>query len=122
MSLTELYLLFVVLPGLGSALAVICITGLILYFFALFIAGMIGDVKYDDVSKYITPLFRKWVLIVLILFGLLSAITPSQKDMLLLTGAYAATNSKEMMKLPDNILKAMNTYLDRLNKDNNKKD
>lgn len=60
---------------------------------------------------------KKCVLIVPLLglfFGILSALTPSEKQLYFIAGGYAATNVEGIEKLPSNLTKAANTWLERL--------
>jgi hypothetical protein len=122
MTIPELYALFVLLPGLAAAFTVITVVGLLTYIIIIFIASMCGDIKHDNFTYYYKAIVKPWLIGLLILCGIAATVLPSQKDMLLLVGGYAVTNNKELTKLPDNVLRAANTYLEAIQdkKDNNK--
>jgi len=69
----------------------------------------------DDEAK-ITSLkgVAKKFLTVLLITGSLSVFLPDTKQIYTLAGAYAVTNNQDVMKLPDNIAKAANAYLEKL--------
>ena len=113
MSLSELYFLFIFLPGLGVVAIILAIILGVGYGLVLLVLVMVDDLHDSDrFSKAIKA--KTKVIIVVIIFSIIGGITPSQKDMFLLVGGYAATNSKELAKLPDNVLKAANNYLDKI--------
>lgn len=113
MSLTQLYVLFILLPGLGKALCAIGAISLSIYGIAFLATGMIGlcESKWEPIKSLLK---YKALPIIAVIFVMIGSMLPSQKDMIILTGAYGVTNNKEMIKLPDNVLKALNYYLEQI--------
>lgn len=81
-----------------------------------------GDELDKNSKEYIRGLkiFKK-SLFAFIISGLLLFFIPTQKDILKIYAADWATNSKEMQKLPDNTVKALNTLLENYIEKENKK-
>ena len=118
MSLPFLYLIFCVLPSAGSWALFFTILGII----TLVVLGIgIGVMKLneccdDDEKKSAEVInYAKKLSGFVILLAILSVFLPSQSQIYTITGAYAVTNNAEMAKLPDNILKAANGYLEKIN-------
>jgi hypothetical protein len=70
----------------------------------------------DEVKGTIDKTYKRGFKIAVVLF-VLSFLSPSQKEMLLLTGGWVAINNEEVQKLPENVLGAMNSYLETIQKE-----
>lgn len=113
MSLFTLYLVFVVLPSLACWISMAAFT----FAMAAAVLGIasVGE-TYREEGKRAREAAKK-SLIAAIITGILSIFLPSTSQIYTVIGAYGATNSAEIMKLPDNIAKAANSYLEKLNED-----
>lgn len=118
MSLFTLYLLFSLLPNLRQLaegqLWIVVILGVI------FGGGMClaGEAERD-----MPDTIRRWALRVVkvalslgVFLVMLLTIVPKENQLYLIAGGYAVTNNTELKKLPDNVLHAANSYLERMNK------
>jgi hypothetical protein len=120
MSLTTLYLISI-LPGLGYLLARFsCIL-----VFAAMVSLAIGSIE-DGMgieSKYkalwLTNM-KKWGFATIVCSGLLAVLIPSEKQLYFIAGGYAATNITGIDKLPENVVKAANDWLEGVNKEGKK--
>lgn len=116
MSMLLLYFLLVVLPNLSFLLGVICFMCIVLFI------GL--TISFSETKYFNNPAFTKPCKIIFIVFIgciVLSVFLPDSKQMLYVVGGYAATNSEEIVKLPGNIRKAANAYLENIVKENNEK-
>lgn len=116
MSIFELYLFIALLPGLDQAanfLASACAAGFVVMASGAFIfmTDELGRATKEFCLKSIKPL-----IIIMLVSGGVAVATPNERQLLLIVGGYAATNSKEMAKLPENILGAANAYLQEVKK------
>lgn len=111
MSLTQLYFFTVILPNINIALA---FTFAVLFVFSIFylIHGATLDNNYED-AKGSAFRYAKNLLICTIGIGFISIPFPSEKQLYMLAGGYVATNTKDIAKLPDNVVKAANAWLER---------
>lgn len=116
MNIFTLYLLFTVLPGLNCALVIFLTCSVV----AIICLGIGSSLEYgdDNKGKYY-PWIKKFIVAVIVL-TIISIFVPGEKQILTIAGGYAVTNDAEVKKLPDNILKAANSYLEKIN-DANKK-
>lgn len=118
MSLPLLYLIFCVLPsaaGWVGTFTIFAIIGFIILVIAYcLLATTITD---DDEKRKMAKLLAciKRTACVMAVFALLDIFLPDTAQIYTITGAYAVTNNAEMAKLPDNVLKAANSYLENLN-------
>lgn len=111
MSMFMLYVLFVLVPGIGSFCGGLA-----------FILSIVGATtlmaacaaKSEDQDNLADTLFfiSKVMAVALFISAILTNTLPTKNDMLLLVGASAATNIEGIEKLPPNIIKAMNNYLE----------
>jgi hypothetical protein len=53
--------------------------------------------------------------IIVVISGFINCFFPNQKAVYTIAGAYAVTNNEELAKLPNNVIKAANDYLEKLN-------
>jgi hypothetical protein len=119
MSLLELWFYFVGIPGIGSTAKFLAFV-----FASLSVIGTIGWCVsldcHDDETVALRPKILGFTKLMAVLFTvvvLLANMLPNEKQVLYLAGGYAATNSEEVRKLPNNILGAANTYLESLKQD-----
>ena len=109
MSIFELFLLTTIVPNLGVALGILLsmsIAWLCIMSFVCVISEFDGDCV-SFLKKHI-----KKSIIVFTALLLLNVPMPSERQMLLVAGGYAATNNAEIKKLPTNAAKAVNAWLD----------
>lgn len=116
MSIGLLYLLFVVLPNTAATCGPILTISAV----GIFVSGM-GYVmcSLDEVetgraaAPFVRPVLRSF-LAMFFIFLVLNILTPTEKQIWTVAGGYAATNNAELKKLPDNVLKTANDYLERM--------
>lgn len=119
MSIWLLYLLFVIVPNLGDACAWLAVgsgiaAGISGFFFC--IGSVFASMGDDDSKKFVPvlkPFFKNFMLAFLVCI-LLGVVTPSEKQLWTVAGGYAATNNAELKKLPDNVLKTANDFLEKV--------
>lgn len=119
MSYAVLLYLYTVLTAVSS-LAFFISLFLIISFF-IFIMSFVGTIGYKDDNLIVRETFNKflkkplkWVLPICIAIIL---IVPSKEDMYFILGGsalIAVGKTEEAKKLPDNVLKAANTFLEKL--------
>lgn len=115
MSLLTLWLLFVVLPGLRGLTPGLfaCSTILIGIYGGWFIISLVEG------SPHKPPVFlRNLGVFLLILASIISVTTPDKKSIMIIAGAYSVTNVEGIEKLPPNIVRAANDYLESLTNEN----
>lgn len=56
------------------------------------------------------------VILSMVILGTVGIFVPDSSQIYTVMGAYAVTNNQEMAKLPDNIAKAANAYLEKMSK------
>ncbi len=111
MSGLSLWLLFVVVPNIG------CLAGILLIILGTMTVflGIIWFVTLEDIDECcfnkINQLKNK-ILFILSIFGLITAITPSQKEMVAITVAPYILNNPNFQKLPDNLAKYLNDLME----------
>lgn len=125
MSLFTLYLISVLpgFSGLASGIGWFLIT----YFTIWFLGATLGD--YDDYNektkgsrkRSLIINFKKWGVLSIIACFLFSALIPSEKQLYTIAGGYMATNTTGIDKLPDNIVKAANSWLEKIAETSEKK-
>lgn len=124
MSTFTLYILLVVLPSIGiqlNCLNSFLVIGFIVCCICFLFSGTIAEgFNCDDdekKSEEIRKSFAKWrngFLIAFTVSFIIVCVVPDEKQILMVAGAYTATHSKELAKLPDNAFKAANTYLEKM--------
>ena len=119
MSIGLLYLLLVVLPSSACWIGFLTFgagTGCVV---SLIIAAANAPAYREEDKKTISSMkaLAKKFMIVMIILGSLDVLLPDSKQIYSLAGAYAVSNDKELAKLPDNVLKAANSYLEKFNQE-----
>lgn len=120
MGIWELYLLTVI-SNLSYSLAIILTFSLLVVFFAtifLFMPILLGDEEDSERAKF-TLKGMKPIYILCVVFCLFGALLPSEKQIYLIIGGAYATNIDGIEKLPANVVKAANAFLDQYNGDDN---
>lgn len=112
MSLMLLYLVFVLVPNVKDwSQVTMGITGFSAAIFCVFGALAVSD---DIISS---GLYKKILVSLIVCFSIssfLNTALPSNKQMLMIAGGYAVSNNAELKAMPENVLKAVNSYLDAL--------
>lgn len=102
-------------PGLiALLLAAITLLGI-----ALLICNTTDDKPSDNIIRIINKALKITTCIFIFSITVLptiKAFIPSTKDIAVIIAGKYATNSEEMKKLPDNVLKTFNTFLEKYNK------
>ncbi len=122
MTILELWIYTTLIPGVGFTLTFITLLGGVGLLAATFVAAALRDTSRVcpdlDSSKRegaqaetLFALIKKSIIPFIILMTL-SAVTPSEKQMLLIAGGYTATNNEDMQKIPSNAAKAVNAWLE----------
>jgi len=119
MSIFTLYLLTRLEP-LNNVFITMMIFSFVLTFFTSLFFIISWDVDGIAKEEKVQKIVRK-VLVVLGLSLSVSALgsilTPTNKDIAVIVGGYWATNSEEVVKLPDNVVKTMNKFLKEYNEE-----
>lgn len=106
MTMFELYLLFVLMPAFGVITGV---TSLVL-FVCWLVAVFYCEMEYDRLP---VKTVSRWLLIPVVTCMLVSAAIPSEKQIALLVGGHYAMNVEGMDELPENVVNALNGYLEQ---------
>jgi len=116
MSLFLLYFVLVILPNLGGlnilAFLSIIMGGIVLiaHTIAMGVGAGADNHEAKNFAIAIKPITSK-----LLRFGIILAfvltVVPSQKQIYTVAGAYIVTNTQDIAKLPDNLVKAANDWL-----------
>lgn len=120
-----LWFLFVVIPGLSNFFCALTFFLFSFMIISLIICSIVDDDTYNTERNKINKdkiksvfLFSKKSAI----FGFISlffaCILPSQSDITKISGAYVVTNIEGIEKLPPNLVKVANDYLERMVMDN----
>lgn len=83
--------------------------------FGLFHKAQIYDISFEEAFKA-----TKYSAIVFCIICFISCLIPNKKDMALIVAGKWATNSAEMQKLPENVVKVTNKFLEEYLKDDKK--
>lgn len=113
MSLGLLYFIFVLVPGISSFMEAVFFLGA----FILLGSGALCRAFAEDRNEEAYATAFKWfknTLKTIAFCMVISIFIPDNKQMLTLIGGYAVTNNEQIQKLPDNVLKAANAYLEGL--------
>ena len=124
MSLLTLYLIST-LPRLGDFIG-----GFSILLFVIAAGGLIVA-AFEDGAVYGTPdhnwkklwltHMKKWGIATCVSISLISTLIPSEKQLYFIAGGYAATNIAGIDKLPGNVVKAANDWLEGINKESEDK-
>lgn len=113
MELWQLWLLFVV-PGIAGfiivigGLFIICVIVVGAISFCYYVLEERGDIKkWFACMKKIVP-----AVVIVCVVTFVSALIPSKKDAMLIVGGYYATNIEDIAKLPPNVIKATNKFIE----------
>lgn len=107
MTLMQLYLFTVILPNAGAFFGSSCI----IFMITGILSTIIGlSAEEEDVRSSGRRLSRI-LLIAAFLAELLSIPFPDNKQLYTIAGGYVATNTKDISKLPGNVVEAANTWL-----------
>lgn len=113
MSLFTLYLITTLLPNLheaGSAITSICA-------FIIAFSGLTCFMAFDKEDKATGIKVIKYALIPFIIGGAFTILTPDSTQIYALVGGSFATNIEGVNKLPANVVKAANDFLESMNKE-----
>lgn len=113
MSIWLLYLLFVVIPNANVFTKGMVIASVS----AAFVAGFVIIMSLDFGPKETVKRGQFWFkagMASAVFFAFLSLFIPSDTQMWTVAGGYVAANNAELKKLPDNVLKTANSYLEKL--------
>lgn len=120
MTLFQLYLFLVVLPNACNVA-----TGLAVFFtVASLVSLLIGALLVAERNINESKQAFKWAKISGIIAFIIVLCTvpfPTKDQLEYLAGGYVVTNTKDISKLPDNIVKAANSYLEHITLDKDKK-
>ena len=120
MSIYTLWLLIVALPGFGNMFSSLTV----MLGFICVIGGLVGGVGYfltmsdehsSDEEKKIAGLYPKIfpaALVAWFLAAVLSASIPNERQIQYLVGGYFVTNIDGIEKLPPNLVKSANRFLE----------
>ena len=128
MELWQLYLI-TVMPGYFSIAAAITLVGGVGLSILWIIQNIIirtegvelrdnpdyGPLKRQIEKATIISKMVKWPAMILLCIGLILAAFPKASQMNMIVGGYYVTNLENINKLPPNILKAANKYLEKIN-------
>ncbi len=120
MTITQLYLFTVILPNLGrffDLMLGVFIIGLLVC--ALVALNTWIDSREEKIPKLYRPV--RFLVISSVVVGLIGVSLPSEKQLYMLAGGYVATNAKDVAKLPDNVVKAANAWLEKAAEPKNSK-
>jgi len=112
MSIFELWALFVAFPTL-EAISTFILVMLGITAATIGIIFLISEGDSWDGTKMFFEKFKS-ILIGLLLFGLVGNFVPNEKQIALIIGGAIATNTEGMEKLPENLVKASNSFLERV--------
>lgn len=115
MSIGLLYLFFALIPNIHAASSTLLITTSFIALMALISSAMV----YQD-SESVAKIGFKYtkVFVILSLISLmLNIISPSDTQLYKIAGGYVATNTKDIAKLPDNLVAAANSWLEAITVD-----
>lgn len=117
MSVPLLYLLFVVLPSFSCFLSTICVFGIlsVIIFGLCWAFNLPPDGASDEARGAAFLKNLRLSVVVVVVAGFLCCFLPDEKAVYTIAGAYAVTNDEELAKLPNNVIRAANDYLEKLN-------
>lgn len=111
MSIFELWLFVTAIPGLSWAAGVLLMCTMVsagITYFVCLVSEF--DEKVVEFAVKHTPKYIG----LSVIFLILTAILPSEKQMLLIAGGYTAINNKEISEMPSSAAKAVNAWLNAI--------
>ena len=112
-----IWFLFIIVPQLGIAAGILCFVSAIIT--AITTATIVLDTNLDEDGKAKGSIILKIAVPILLITSLLSVLLPDREDIKFIAGGYAVVksaqyiaDSDEAKKLPDNILKLANKFLE----------
>lgn len=117
MSIWELYFLTRLEPVNIFVLTGAIICGIVLLvctiYYAMESSGGFGDESTLATLKNL----RKRSFVIEVILSVLLVLLPTTKDMAIILGGYWVTNNKEVEKLPENVVKTVNSFLKKYHDD-----
>lgn len=120
MTLTQLYLFTVILPNFHSfssspiwMIPLLLLIGSVIAYCISVAMELDGEEK---MAKALRPMGSRgifWSVNAILFLSLGSVLSPDEKQIYTIAGGYVATNTKDVAKLPDNIVKAANSWLEK---------
>ena len=113
MSITELYFFMVILPNLHEFSES---AAMLIPIILLFVGLMMVTAGHAEKCDWVISFGRKSTKfggIILAVLYLLFIVTPSNTQLYAVSGGYLATNTKEIGKLPENLVNAANAWLEK---------
>ncbi len=121
MSFLQLYLL-TRLPQIHDLFLFSAATVLILGFITLFTIGIDAALDASEASTKRFIIFIKYIAIIITPLAIGATMIPDRSDMAIIFASHWASNSEEVKKLPDNVVKTMNKFMDQYIQDKKDKD
>lgn len=118
MSLKLLYLIFVVCPAIAGEHVMVELTWVSssIGWFVAWVVPLLPDTEGAVGTMSAVRSSCRKVSLICCAFLMLCSLVPNEKQIMFITGGYAVTNNAELQKMPENILKAVNSYLGTLAK------
>lgn len=112
MNIWLLYLMFAVLPNAAKSLDLACFMAAVAILITIPIwLTCLAEEKVRAAARAIG--WIKAEVIAIFVFMVFAIFVPSEKQVWTIAGGYAATNDAELKKLPDNLLKTANDFLQK---------
>lgn len=98
---------------LAGLVALICAISILRYVFIQLdeYRQVVKDEKVAAVKKTSWPLLKRTA-ILLTIVSILAPLVPNNRDLYVMIGGYYVTNNDEIKKMPNNVLKAANNFLE----------
>ncbi len=112
MTLTELYLFLVVLPNAEKTLNGLSVILGFSTIAAFVIAGITAMEGAKDIPKRASKTAIK-LFVAAVCVAIVAIPLPSKEQIYTLAGGYVATNAKDVKRLPDNLVAAANSWLEK---------
>ncbi len=120
MSLFNLYLI-TILPNIGDFFIALSIGTIAVFLMLMVITSMTIDCTMDSNTEKAAKEARKKIILsyklfvsIVIIFGILAVLIPSEKQIYQIVGGYSVTNIEGIDKLPANLVAVANKYLEEL--------
>ena len=118
MSALELWFYFTVLPNLETAADALTFVSAMAFILLLFISVIFDDDarKAEAVERRAAAVSKRWwiALTVLVCSITVGVLAPTERQIAMIVGGYVATNIEGVEKLPANVVRAANAFLERL--------